>query len=218
MHFCRTDSVFSIIHHQLVNNPDVDGNKWAAEYANPKDARLNGLRFPVDPNQRLSLMYQLLAVGEEDPERIVGRLPFWYQLTTNSVSAYIHAFAEGVLSPLFRELGYRLDEIEENLPQQKTDTVSVNSLQIIHIKTESIVMQENEFTNSKNIQIGNQNVQDNRELNLKLTLEELIEQIDSANASPKVKQEAKNRFNKLLEHPLVSAIVGGATSALLTPR
>ncbi len=79
-------------------------------------------------------------------------------------------------------------------------------------------MQKNEFTNSKNIQIGNQNVQDNREINLKITLQELLDQIDSAKASPKVKEEAKSRFQKLLEHPLVSAIVGGATSALLTPR
>src|SRR5437867_12420206 len=28
MHFCRTDLVFSAIHRQLVDNPNVDGNDW----------------------------------------------------------------------------------------------------------------------------------------------------------------------------------------------
>ena len=212
--FCRTDQVFSQIHKQLESHPQVDGNAWLKSQG---DVRLSGLRFPVDPDQRLSLQYQLVIDGAENPDALITRTLWWY-CDGGDMSEGVRAFAEAIMRPLFRDLGYRLDDIEENLPEAKTDVVRSSQLQIIHISTESVVMQRNEFRNSKNIQIGNQNVQDNREINLKITLEELLQQIDSANASPKSKEGAKSRFNKLLEHPLVSAIVGGATSALLTPR
>ncbi len=198
-----------------MNHPKVDGNKWLKEHGN---SRLDGFRFPVDADERLALQYQLVIAGAENPEGLIHRAVMWFHRPHGNVSTYVRAFAEAIMRPLFRELGYRLDDVEESLPETKTDAVSASALQVIHIKTESVIMQKNEFTNSKNIQIGNQNVQDNREINLKITLQELLDQIDSAKASPKVKEEAKSRFQKLLEHPLVSAIVGGATSALLTPR
>jgi hypothetical protein len=213
VNFCRTDRVFSRIHKQLETHPKVDGNEWLKN----NNARLAGLRFPVDPDQRLSLQYQLVIVAAENPQALLNRV-MWSLCERGDLSDGVRAFAEAVMRPLFRELEYRLADIEENLPEAKTEVVSPSALQIIHIRTESVVMQKNEFRNSKNIQIGNQNVQDNREANLDITLREIIDQIDNANTSDGAKREAKNRFQKLLEHPLVSAIVGGATSALLTPK
>src|SRR5947209_2056540 len=89
MYFCRTDPVFSTIHRQLVDNPHVDGNEWLRKQG--EAARLSGLKFPVDPDERLSMMYQLLAAAEENPENLIGRLPLWYPLSTSCVSAYIRA-------------------------------------------------------------------------------------------------------------------------------
>jgi hypothetical protein len=131
MHFCRTDSVFSAIHRQLVDNPNVDGSDWLQKHANPYAARLNGLIFPVDADERISLMYQLLAAAEENPDVLISRLPFWYQRTDRSVTGYIHAFAEGVMAPLFRELDYRLEEIETKLPVDDTQTLDYRILQVI---------------------------------------------------------------------------------------
>jgi hypothetical protein len=211
--FCRTDRVFSKIHKQLESHPKVDGNEWLKS----NNARLSGLRFPVDPDQRLSLQYQLVIAGAENPLALMNRV-MWSLCESGDLSNGVHAFAEAVMRPLFRELEYRLAEIEENLPEAKTEVVNPSALQIIHIRTESVVMQRNQFNRSKNIQFGNQNVQDNREVNLSLTLKEIIHQIDSSNTSDSQKKEAKTRLGKFLEHPLVSAIVGGATSALLTAR
>jgi len=217
-HFCESDVVFSTIHSQLMNHPEVDFKSWIARYGGLQGYRMGAPRFPDDPDQRVSLMYQLWFFGAKNPSRLLNNVKFWFRTGGPSISGYIRKFSDAVLDPMFREILYRLKDIETKLPKEGTANVSRNSLQIIHIKTESIIMTKHEFTNSKNIQIGNQNVQDNREVNLDVTLQEIIDQIDRANTSDAAKQEAKNRFQKLLEHPLVSAIVSGATSALLTQK
>ena len=62
---------------------------------------------------------------------------------------------------------------------------------------------------SSNVTISGSNTQENT-----ITLEDLISQIDSSNASDKDKDEARGLFRKFLEHPLVSSIAGGAISLL----
>ncbi|MCI5219051.1 MAG: hypothetical protein D3914_07630 [Candidatus Electrothrix sp. LOE2] len=47
-----------------------------------------------------------------------------------------------------------------------------------------------------------------------LTLSELVKAVESADASPQEKEEAKSLLRKFLEHPLVSAIAGGAAGML----
>ena len=47
-----------------------------------------------------------------------------------------------------------------------------------------------------------------------ITLHELISRIDSCKASENEKNEVKGLLQKLLEHPLVSSVVGGLTSLL----
>ncbi len=209
MYFCRTDAVFSTIHQQLVNNPNVDGNEWLQKQG--ETARLSGLRFPVDSDQRISLMYQLLAAGEENPENVIGRLPLWYPLSTNSVSAYIRAFAEGVMTPLFRELNYRLEEIEEKLPAKQGEMVSAASLQIIHIAAADLRNQTFNVHHSHNFQIGDHNSQ----TALNLTIGEMIQRIDASNAGASEKAEAKRLIAKVLENPIVKSVVGTLTESAI---
>ncbi len=194
MYFCRTDPVFSTIHRQLVDNPNVDGEQWLREQG--ETARLSGLRFPVDPDQRISLMYQLLAAGEENPENLIGRLPLWYPLSTSSVSAYIHAFAEGVMAPLFRELNYRLQEIEEKLPADRGEAVSATSLQIIHIESADFRSQTFNVQGSRNFQIGDQNSQ----TVFDVTIGDLVKRIDGSSASAQDKADAKDTIAKIFEN------------------
>ncbi|MGY3960646.1 hypothetical protein [Aeromonas popoffii] len=58
-------------------------------------------------------------------------------------------------------------------------------------------------------QIGNGNTQ-----NIKTIFNQLIQDIDSSQASTEEKGEAKNRLAKFLEHPLVNSIVGGVAGSL----
>lgn len=61
---------------------------------------------------------------------------------------------------------------------------------------------------------GSTNVNNIIGSNNKLTLSELAKAIESADATPQEKEQAKTLYRKFLEHPLVSAIVGGAVGLL----
>ncbi|WP_065910541.1 RIP homotypic interaction motif-containing protein [Pseudomonas sp. 58 R 12] len=58
---------------------------------------------------------------------------------------------------------------------------------------------------STGIQIGDHNVQ-----NLEVALNEMLASIDNADASKEEREQAKNRLNAFLAHPLVSAAVGAS--------
>ena len=59
------------------------------------------------------------------------------------------------------------------------------------------------------IQIGNNNSQQ-----LNVTIQSLIEKIDSSNCSRQEKQEAKTLLQEFLKHPLVTTIIGASIGKL----
>ncbi len=61
---------------------------------------------------------------------------------------------------------------------------------------------------------GSTNVNNIIGSNNTLTLSDLAKAIESAEATPQEKEEAKTLYRKFLEHPLVSAIAGGAVGLL----
>ena len=65
------------------------------------------------------------------------------------------------------------------------------------------------INNSSNFQVGNNNSQ-----TINNGVQALIKTINESSASQAEKEEAKSLLKKLLEHPLVSAIVGGAIGRL----
>lgn len=65
------------------------------------------------------------------------------------------------------------------------------------------------ITSSSNVQVGSGNVQ-----GVTVHVQRLVEIIDGAKASSAQKQEAKNALRKFLEHPAVTAILGGLASAV----
>jgi hypothetical protein len=161
--FCRTDAVFSAIHEQLANNPNVDAQKWLNEN---RRVRLSGLRFPLNADDRLSLQYQIVISGADHPPGLMKQAMMWFHRQGGQMSDYLRAFADSIMRPLFRDLGYRLEDIEERLPEDRTTLVSTASLQIIHVKSAEVHVGKHEtfeFHDSKNVQVGNFNRQDNRE-------------------------------------------------------
>ena len=72
-------------------------------------------------------------------------------------------------------------------------------------------MQTFTFNNSNNIAAGNQNTVHQ---NILHSLEALGQQIDKADAAPTQKAEAKDLLAKLIAHPLVASIAGGAIGLL----
>jgi len=77
-------------------------------------------------------MYQLLC---RISYKEIGYLSFcsnYLIVGTNKIDAHIYALNEVVSEPLFRELGYRLEDIEDELPSDNADEVSTSMFQIIH--------------------------------------------------------------------------------------
>lgn len=66
------------------------------------------------------------------------------------------------------------------------------------------------ITNSQGIQIGDHNVQ-----HITSSLIGLVEKIESTNATPPEKEEAKSLLKALMSNPVIAAILGGATSGIL---
>jgi hypothetical protein len=64
-------------------------------------------------------------------------------------------------------------------------------------------------SSSSNVQIGSGNIQ-----NVSLHVQKLWEAIQAAEASPEKKEEAKTALRKFLEHPAVTAVLGGLASAV----
>ncbi|BBT16998.1 hypothetical protein WP8S17C03_30470 [Metapseudomonas otitidis] len=66
------------------------------------------------------------------------------------------------------------------------------------------------ISGSQGIQIGDHNSQ-----HFQMMFSELLNKIDQADGSPEEKEEAKKLLTKLLEHPLVSSVVGAALPTVL---
>lgn len=62
---------------------------------------------------------------------------------------------------------------------------------------------------------GSQGVNNIIGSNNTLTISELVKAVESADATPQEKEEAKSLLRKFLEHPLVSKIAGNVTARLL---
>lgn len=83
--------------------------------------------------------------------------------------------------------------------------------QIKFSKTEPLehLVQNINISHAQGIQVGNNNNQSIRNV-----FESIAIEIDSSTAPPAEKEEAKTRLKKLLEHPLVAAIVGAGIGVL----
>lgn len=77
------------------------------------------------------------------------------------------------------------------------------------IKLAFPVTQNFSFNGQSNVQVGNNNSQ-----SIVQTFNNLIEKIEASAASEEEKKEAKSRLKAFLEHPLVSAVVGGAAGGI----
>jgi len=138
--FCSSDEVFSRIHRQLLSVPAADFNQWFSE----REATVGGMSgsgqliFPTDPEMRMSLMYQLLLGIRDGRVNLNGFVIHFFAIGSSRIDDYIYALNEGITQPLVRELAYRLEELQEQLPADRTATVSSAVVQIIHQATNVI--------------------------------------------------------------------------------
>jgi len=155
VHFCKSDPVFSQIRRQLVCNPCVDFTEWLKTACDPR-MRGRNMVFPVDEDDRLSLMYQVLELAESEGAGFINHLPTWFIIGSSKINAYIGAFVDAVVQPLYRDLGYKLRAIEESLPTNSKEVVSPSTLQVI--TNSGILIQQiaNGDNNQQSTQVANE--------------------------------------------------------------
>lgn len=135
---------------------------------------------------RLNLFFKELDVVEGD--KVVRPIPNREEFYTVTE---VHYF-QGLMSiPPHYELSLRKDSA---LPKTTTSTTTNNIT--IH--------------GSTGIQIGDHNIQ-----NLQVALDEVLASIEKANVPREEREEARNRLNAFLTHPLVAAAVGAGLPVAL---
>lgn len=94
----------------------------------------------------MSLMYELLRRIRD------GRVSFhsfaikFFHIGTTKITYYIQALNENITRPLVRELSYRLEELVDQLPDDKAANVPHANIQIIHQAT-NVIQQSATGTN-----------------------------------------------------------------------
>jgi hypothetical protein len=169
LNFCRTDPVFARIREQLVSNPRANFEAWEKQSMETSFTGWVGsvrLVFPTNEDDRVSLLYQFVEAAGDPKFNLLGKLIHWFTVGSNRYDDYLRAFSDAVMRPLFRDLGYKLEEVEARLPDDKRAPVPLSLLQIIHVERAEVNIERNQsfaFHESKNVQIGDSNTQDNRE-------------------------------------------------------
>ena len=171
--YFKSDAFFQQIDKQLIHNKSVDFDSWYRSNSRGK------LSFPTNLDERLSIMYQLLCrINNKD----INYLSFCFEylaVGTNKVNPHIYALNEIVSEPLFRELGHRLGEIEDELPSDNSDEVKSSIFQIIH-HADNVIQQ--------NI-IGDGNNQNASITNTNNELDKLFSELKTEISSLEISQE-----------------------------
>ncbi len=134
MNYCKTDSVFSVIHEQLINVPNVDFDSWYEKASSTKKGMPGSgdLIFPTDLDERMSMMYLLLNKVNDDEIELTGFARIFFITADSRIDTLIHAFNEAVVMPLARELSYRITDLEEEMPENDREKYPLTHVQIVH--------------------------------------------------------------------------------------
>jgi len=187
VNYCQSDPVLSIIHNQLMSMSGVDFEYWHKEVLSTVGGMVGSgeLSFPTDLEKRMALMYQLLNKIAEKEIDLTGFAHNFFATGNNGIDSLIYAFNDAVVEPLTRELSYRIEELEEDLPDDNREIYSLANIQIIH-NAENVVQQS---------ATGN-NIQQNATIKSKNELEKLFDDLrDELKATIEQKQKLEEALN-----------------------
>jgi hypothetical protein len=209
--FCETDPVFSSIHKQLQSVPEVDFDEWYEGRLASGGSMVGScdLTFPTDPEIRMSLMYELLRRIRDGRVDFVGFATSFFALGTTKITPYVQAFNDAVTRPLVRELNYRLEELNETLPSDRSVVVPQSSIQIIH-RAQNVIHQS---------AIGTQ-IQQNATQVVNPELVRLFDRLDHALQSLEDYRERQQEYSEIVtsarELAMSESPKPSAVKALLT--
>lgn len=228
MDYCKTDQVFSVIHAQLMSAPNVDFDTWHQQVRSTIKSMVGSgnLTFPTNLEERMALMYQLLNKINEKEVDLFDFTNNFFATSDNRIDSDIYAFNQAIVEPLARELSYRIEDMEEELPEDNKEFYPLANIQIIH-NAKNVIQQS---AAGNNIQ-QNAKIQDNDKLKqlftelrqeLKNVIKEenkLEEALQIVKTSEELAQKGSSSFSSL--KVLLGSLgmlgnIGSITSAILT--
>lgn len=146
--FCEKDKVFSQILSQLtlIGN-DINFDEWVKSVTSIDRSRLV---FPTDEDQRIYIMFVLLVQVKNSGEpvnHVVGFSSKFSLTYSTYIDQLITSFHNTITKPLVRELGYKLEDLLDNLPEDKMARVEPAIFQIFHAQN---VISQNTLGNNNN--------------------------------------------------------------------
>jgi hypothetical protein len=140
--YAKSDEFFKDLHQQLTTNKSVNFDEWLSSLKETIGGMVGSgnLSFPTDLEQRLSLMYQLLCKIESGDLDLLSFTSDFFAIGSSRIDEHIYSFNNAISEPLFRELGYRLQDIEDELPENNKIEVESPLFQIIH-HAENVIQQ-----------------------------------------------------------------------------
>lgn len=175
MDYCQKDEVFQTIHKQLTKDHFSDFDSWYKERKSTMGSMVGSgqLVFPTNLDARLSLMYQLLCRINSGEISLIDFSHTFFAIGDSRIDSLIYAFNEAIVDPLTRELRYRFDDIEEQLPADQKDTVPLTNIQVIH-SAQNVIQQSAAGSNISQSAVIEKNSE------LEALFEELKQEIDAA--------------------------------------
>ena len=133
IHFCETDEFFAEINKQMEARAKDLFDGWLVERMKTIGgmAGSGDLSFPVDLDERMAIQLELLRrinLGAIDFFDFTHR---FFSIGSN-ISDHIRALNEAVTKALAREMKYRLEEVLEQLPEDKRAEVPTTINQVFN--------------------------------------------------------------------------------------
>jgi len=178
LEFFRTDELLSNIHNQLTDTSSINLNSWYDEVSKTRTGMAGSgkLILPVNLEERISLMYQILNLMQEDKKEPFNFVRPFYTSRSNRFDDYVRFFNENFSEPLLREISYKLEDLDLDLPEDDRQEIqNIPMVQIIH-NAQNVVQQS--VNGNNNSQSASINVNEGQLDNLLSELrKEIAEQI-----------------------------------------
>jgi hypothetical protein len=133
IHFCETDEFFAGINQQIKSVTDDRFEEWYAERMRTGGgmAGSGDLSFPVDLELRMAFQFEILRRINAG---VLDYLSFTVHFfsTGSKISDHVRALNEAVTKPMAREMKHRLEDVLEQLPEDKRTEVAPTVYQVFH--------------------------------------------------------------------------------------
>lgn len=156
MNFCQTDSFFSEIDRQMEALVGDKFDSWLLERRQTVGslAGSGDLIFPVDLDARVAFQFEILRRIDTGSMQFLDFTHTFFSVGSH-ISDHVRALNEAITKPMSRELKHRLEEVLEQLPEDKRADVAPLIYQVFH-NVGSIVQQHASGSNiNQTAVIGN---------------------------------------------------------------